>query len=134
MITYLFKQRNERYSGCADWEPVKLASGMQATRRDKIWLGQGRGGFLLVTGNTKAWRNAMQTNIANKLPIQFSYAENTAVHRYKRLRHSIKPPSPLSAFTCSLSWTISSVSGKKVDATWLLPNDKNQCWSLTLIL
>lgn len=37
--------------------------------------------FLLVTGNTKAWRNATQTNIANKLPIQFSHAENIAVRR-----------------------------------------------------
>lgn len=51
---------------------------------------RGRGGgreerrFLLVTGYTKAWRNATQTNIANKLPIQFSYAENTAaVRRYE---------------------------------------------------
>lgn len=36
---------------------------------------------MLVTRNTKAWRNATQTNIANKLPIQFSHAENIAVPR-----------------------------------------------------
>lgn len=71
-------------SACWDRRNLHLACRRQGGQGfDKIEPDREAGRiFLLVTRNTKAWRNATQTNIANKLPIQFSYAENTAVHRY----------------------------------------------------
>lgn len=82
---------------------VQRVDDKDSTRYSQI---QGRGWrFLLVTGYTKAWRNATQTNIANKLPIQFSYAENTAaVRRYEPAStfHQLLFPFPisLSSFLC----------------------------------